>query len=100
MYIDIYSFGRINSKVMNAVGKAAAIERRDSSATTLPPRVRGEIFDSWVRTIHVDTMLIMALDVFFLAVLLVWQRMFLHLFYFIFSLIADGPHHYHPACGH
>ena len=24
---------------------------------------------------------------------------FLFLFFFI-SLIADGPHHYHPACGH
>ena len=27
----------------------------------------------------------------------------LHLFFFFFffvSLIADGPHHYHPACGH
>ena len=21
-------------------------------------------------------------------------------FFFFFSLIADGPHHYHPACGH
>ena len=21
-------------------------------------------------------------------------------FYFFISLIADGPHHYHPACGH
>ena len=30
---------------------------------------------------------------------------FLFLFFFLFlfsfiSLIADGPHHYHPACGH
>ena len=24
---------------------------------------------------------------------------FFHFFFFI-SLIADGPHHYHPACGH
>ena len=22
------------------------------------------------------------------------------LFYFLVSLIADGPHYYHPACGH
>ena len=22
------------------------------------------------------------------------------LFIFLISLIADGPHHYHPACGH
>ena len=21
-------------------------------------------------------------------------------FFFLISLIADGPHHYHPACGH
>ena len=27
------------------------------------------------------------------------RHFFLFLFYFI-SLIADGPHHYHPACGH
>ena len=23
-----------------------------------------------------------------------------HFFFFLVSLIADGPHHYHPACGH
>ena len=21
-------------------------------------------------------------------------------FFFLISLVADGPHHYHPACGH
>ena len=25
---------------------------------------------------------------------------FLFLFFSLISLIADGPHHYHPACGH
>ena len=35
--------GGMVTTVMNAVGKAAVITRRESSAT-LPPRVRGEIF--------------------------------------------------------
>ena len=26
--------------------------------------------------------------------------LFIFYFYFLISLIADGPHHYHPACGH
>ena len=25
---------------------------------------------------------------------------FFFFFFFLISLIADGPHHYHPACGH
>ena len=32
-----------------------------------------------------------------------WVRFFTSLFFSFFplvSLIADGPHHYHPACGH
>ena len=29
------------------------------------------------------------------------QTVYEHSFFFlIISLIADGPHHYHPACGH
>ena len=31
--------------------------------------------------------------------LLIWVALFFILFYLI-SLIADGPHHYHPAYGH
>ena len=27
-------------------------------------------------------------------------RLFFFFFFFFISLIADGPHHYHPACGH
>ena len=27
-------------------------------------------------------------------------RLFIFLFFYFISLIADGPHHYHPACGH
>ena len=47
--------------VINAVGKAAAITRRDSSAT-LPPRARGKISASCVRA-HAGIML-RTLDVF------------------------------------
>ena len=25
---------------------------------------------------------------------------YIYIFIFLISLIADGPHHYHPACGH
>ena len=28
------------------------------------------------------------------------RRPFFFFFFFFISLIADGPHHYHPACGH
>ena len=27
-------------------------------------------------------------------------KFFFFFFFFFISLIADGPHHYHPACGH
>ena len=29
-----------------------------------------------------------------------WQYLFFSSFFSLISLIADGPHHYHPACGH
>ena len=28
------------------------------------------------------------------------QDMYFFFFFSFISLIADGPHHYHPACGH
>ena len=28
------------------------------------------------------------------------SKPYFYLFIYLFSLIADGPHHYHPACGH
>ena len=30
-----------------------------------------------------------------------YRRYFIHFYFYLISLIiADGPHHYHPACGH
>ena len=31
---------------------------------------------------------------------IVWYKQYDLLFFSFISLIADGPHHYHPACGH
>ena len=55
--------------VINVVGKAAAIMRRDYSAT-LPPRVRGEFFASCVRA-HAGTML-MAMGAFLFSHCVDW----------------------------